>query len=253
MRRARQGLIWLLLAAAAPAAVAQDVNEDVNEDVSQDAGHECLLEPHTELELGSPVSGTVASIEVERGDLIERDQVLVRLEARAERAAVELAEAKLEFSRRKVVRNRELFEDNYVSEYKVDEVVTEMRLAEVELRQARTMLEQRTLKSPIDGIVTDRLLSPGELVSDNEILRLVRIDPLYVEVVLPVEDFGSIEPGDTARVAPQEPVGGSYPAEVTTVDRVVDAASGTFGVRLELPNPDNAIPAGLQCRVTFDN
>ena len=40
-------------------------------------------------------------------------------------------------------------------------------------------------------------------------------------------------------------------APVTIVDRVVDAASGTFGVRLELPNPDRDIPVGLQCQVRF--
>ncbi len=54
-----------------------------------------------------------------------------------------------------------------------------------------------------------------------------------------------------ATVLPEEPVGGEHRAEVTVVDRVVDAASGTFGVRLELPNPDYAIPAGLKCRVEF--
>jgi hypothetical protein len=47
------------------------------------------------------------------------------------------------------------------------------------------------------------------------------------------------------------PVGGVYKAVVTVVDQVFDAASGTIGVRLELPNPDYAIPAGLKCQVRF--
>jgi len=42
-----------------------------------------------------------------------------------------------------------------------------------------------------------------------------------------------------------------YGAKVTVVDRVVDAASGTFGVRLELPNPNYRLPAGLKCKVPF--
>ena len=46
-------------------------------------------------------------------------------------------------------------------------------------------------------------------------------------------------------------IGGVHRAEVTVVDRVVDAASGTFGVRLALPTPDYALPAGLNCRVRF--
>jgi multidrug efflux pump subunit AcrA (membrane-fusion protein) len=42
-----------------------------------------------------------------------------------------------------------------------------------------------------------------------------------------------------------------YVASVSIVDRVIDAASGTFGVRFDLPNPDLAIPSGLHCQVRF--
>ena len=59
------------------------------------------------------------------------------------------------------------------------------------------------------------------------------------------------EVGMIGVVMPEAPVGGSYSATVTVVDRVVDAASGTFGVRLELPNTDHALAAGLKCRVRF--
>jgi hypothetical protein len=54
-----------------------------------------------------------------------------------------------------------------------------------------------------------------------------------------------------AEVHPEEPIGGSYRATVTVVDRVMDAASGTFGVRLALPNPELHLPAGLKCKIHF--
>jgi len=52
-------------------------------------------------------------------------------------------------------------------------------------------------------------------------------------------------------VIPEQPIGGSYTAQVQVVDLTVDAASGTFGVRLTLPNPGNRIPAGVKCRARF--
>jgi membrane fusion protein (multidrug efflux system) len=55
----------------------------------------------------------------------------------------------------------------------------------------------------------------------------------------------------TADVTPENPVSKVYKAKVTIVDRVIDAASGTFGVRLELPNPKYRLPAGLKCKVAF--
>ncbi len=213
--------------------------------------YECLMEPALEVSLSSPVSGIVETIRVDRGDAVKRGQTLVQLQSSVERAAVELAQAKLEFGQRKVARTRELFRENFTSEFSVDEAVTEARLAEVELAQARTIARQKTLKSPIDGIVVERLSQVGEFVSDDEILKLAQLDPLHVEVVIPVEQLDSVTVGMSASVYPSEPVGGEYEAEVTTVDQVLDAASGTFGVRLALANPDGALPAGLRCMVSF--
>ena len=96
---------------------------------------------------------------------------------------------------------------------------------------------------------------PGRATRDAEVdlhaVELAQIDPLYVEVFAPVGLLGKLEVGQRASVLPEEPVGGNHEAKVIVVDPVVDAASGTFGVRLELPNPDHAIPAGLKCRVRF--
>jgi hypothetical protein len=60
-----------------------------------------------------------------------------------------------------------------------------------------------------------------------------------------------IKVGMRAKVIPEAPVGGEYIAEVKIVDRVIDAASGTFGVRLELPNSNHGLQAGLKCKVIF--
>jgi len=81
--------------------------------------------------------------------------------------------------------------------------------------------------------------------------QLAQLNPLNVEVLLPASRFGSIKPGMKATVMPEAPLEGNYPAVVKLVDRVVDASSGMFGVRLELPNPDNKLPGGLRCTVSF--
>ncbi len=63
--------------------------------------------------------------------------------------------------------------------------------------------------------------------------------------------LGKVKVGMKAEVRPESPVGGVHLGLVTVVDRVLDAASGTFGVRLELPNPKYRLPAGLRCKVRF--
>jgi multidrug efflux pump subunit AcrA (membrane-fusion protein) len=125
------------------------------------------------------------------------------------------------------------------------------RLADLELQRTSAEVALRTIKSPVNGVVVERYMHPGEFPKQEKILKLAQIDPLRVEVYVPVAMLGKIVVGRTAYVKPESPVTGEYAAKVTVVDRVVDAASGTFGVRLELPNHDLKLPAGLKCTVRF--
>ncbi len=98
------------------------------------------------------------------------------------------------------------------------------------------------------------MLNPGDLAENGTdtkpILTLAKIDPLRVEVILPVRLYGELHRGMAGVVTPVG-MGGHYNATVTVIDRVFDAASGTFGVRLTLRNPKEAVPGGIRCHVAF--
>jgi len=106
------------------------------------------------------------------------------------------------------------------------------------------------VKSPIAGVVMERLRQPGELASrEHAIVKIARLDPLRVEVFVPMTLYGRITVGQRAVVVPEAPLNRPLDATVVVVDRVADAASSTFGVRLEIGNPGNRVPGGLKCRV----
>jgi RND family efflux transporter MFP subunit len=238
----------------------------------------CLIEPTAVIEVSASVDGVIQSVEVERGDLVEKGQVLAELESSVERATVKLArtrsrmdaelkarKASLEYTRRKQERIGELYRKKTVSFQEKDEADTEaalaelelgrarqeMQLAKVELERAQANLELRIVRSPIRAVVVERMLLAGESASDRPIVKLAQIDPLKVEVIVPVALLGRIQPGMRAEVMPEAPVEGIYEARVVIVDRLLDAASGTYGVRLELPNPDYGLYGGLHCMVRF--
>jgi RND family efflux transporter MFP subunit len=242
--------------------------------------YDCMMEPYRVVEIKSTVNGRIETINVERSDYITAGQSLVVFESDVEKATVELARAKLSmtaelssskvshsFAKRKLGRFDTLAEKGVVADYIKDEVQTEAslaalqiiqakenkRLSELELQRALAVLNQYTVTSPIDGVVVSRFKSPGEYADpeDGPILQLAQLDPLNIEVLLPASRFGSIKPGMKAHVSPESPLNGSYAAEVKIVDQVVDASSGTFGIRLELPNPDNKLPGGLKCTISF--
>ncbi len=207
----------------------------------------CMLEPSEKVEVSSPVSGVLQAIPVERGQQVRRGKVLFSLHSGVEQAAVELAKEKAGFAGRNLSRNEELYADDLLSPHERDEIETEKLLAELELRVAREELALRSVKSPISGVVVERNNSPGEYVSVDPILTVASLDPLYVDVLLPYENFGQLNKGDSLLVRPAPPVGGEYRASISIVDPIIDAASSTFRIRLELDNSDNAIPAGIKC------
>ncbi len=159
-----------------------------------------------------------------------------------------LAEAMLD----EAVQNKRFAElEHKRAEAQLEESNVNKRLAELEYERATEVVMRLSISSPIDGVVVERFLSGGEYVETESILKLAQVDPLNVEVLLPVSLYPSIKVGMRAKVKPEAPIGGLYNAEVKIVDKVIDAASGTFGVRLELPNPNYSLPAGLKCKVIF--
>ena len=240
--------------------------------------YDCVIQPTEVVELSSSVPGIIDTIAVDRSDPVEKDQVVAKLQSDVEQAQVELSqqragfEAEIEskraaaaFKRRNQKRTQELYNKKAVPFHVLDEAKTEAiqaatelrtaeqnkRMAELELALAEAKLELRTVRSPVSGVVVERLKSPGEFIEDKPILRIAQLDPLRVEVIVPVGKFGTIKNGMRAEVTPELAKKRKYIAQVTIVDKVVDAASGTFGVRLELPNPGNFIPGGLRCSLTF--
>jgi RND family efflux transporter MFP subunit len=248
-------------------------------DRAQSATFDCVIEPALTLKLGSPIASILDKVEVDRGDLVKQGQVIARLESTVDQAVVAVNRARAEstaeieakqavLDQKKGVLNRKLGlqRSSYASaqdietaqaEYNVAEqdlalAKLNRRMAELDLRRTEAALEQRTIRSPIDGVVVKRSLGPGEYVhQEANIVTLARIDPLNVETFLPIRYYGHIKVGDTAKIRPDDPVGGDRTGTVSIVDEVFDAASGTFGVRLELANPEHLVPAGLRCRITF--
>ena len=245
---------------------------------------DCVMDPRQVVEIRSPVEGVIEKLTVDRGDFVTKGQMLVQLDAAVERASAALAlqrsllegairsgESRVEYSSKKHGRQEELFKQNFISAQSRDEAATERKLAESELKEAvdnrrvaeleykrqSEVLRLKTINSPLTGVVMERLMHPGEVaeagVGRKPILKIADIDTLHVEVVLPVEAFGKLKVGSKADVLPDPPIGGRYSAVVKVVDRVFDAASGTFGVRLELPNRQRKLPAGTRCKASFEN
>jgi RND family efflux transporter MFP subunit len=247
---------------------------------SEELTFDCLAEPTQRIQIGSPVTGLLASVAVGRGDQVMPGDLLARLDsaveeanvamAKAQSEAVEASEAqrtRLALAEASLERSRKLVKSGSVTQSKIEEdeatveiakrdldtEIRRLRLAELELGRQQALLARQSILSPIKGFVAEQTLRAGEFVrQDSPIMTLVQTDPLNIEAYVPVALWGRITTNSRGTVLLEHPAGTRREAQVTVVDRVFDAASGTFGVRLELPNPDNQIPAGQRCQVLFD-
>lgn len=244
---------------------------------------DCVIQPAQLIEIRSPVTGLLQTVHVRRGAPIHKGQVLITIDSSVERSAAEtakfkseaqgaqlVAQKKLDAAREKSLRQDELYDENFVSAQARDDARGEFRLAEAELQSAQEnnrlakfeyeesmqQLRRRQIRSTVNGVVVDQYLHPGSIVdpgdSKKPILKIAETDVLYVEANLPLRYFKQIRPGMAARIQPEPPFSELLPVRVKTVDKIVDAAAGTFGVVAELKNSKQSVPAGIRCKMLID-
>lgn len=241
---------------------------------------DCVVQPSRSVLVGSPVAGVLAEVAVGRGDKVGAGDLIARLEDRTERAAVAVQKARaadttslkaqaarLTFAETRMERATALLQRGAVTQEAFDEaqaeldasraeyarLETERALARLEVLRLEAALSLRMIQSPIDGVVVSRLLDEGEYVGqDARVAEIVALDPLNIEAFLPIGYFDQMALGMPGAVQLRQPADYSVTGVTTVVDRVFDARSGTFGVRLEVENPDGVLPAGQRCQLVLD-
>lgn len=244
---------------------------------------DCVVQPRQTLEIRSPIEGLIERLHVDRGQFVRKGQELAVIDSSVERVAAEAAkfrsqmlgatraaESKIQVSSRKLGRVQELHKQDFLPEQARDEALGEKQLAEAELREAQdnrqlaeieyrrqmTLVRLKSIRSPIDGVVTERVLNVGELaeagVGRKPILKLAEIDTLHVEALLPAAAYPQVQMGMNGDITPAIGPKPSTRATVSVIDRVLDAGSGTFGIRLVLPNPKRDLLAGVRCKLRLN-
>ncbi|WP_370980903.1 efflux RND transporter periplasmic adaptor subunit [Agaribacterium sp. ZY112] len=240
----------------------------------------CRIEASMVIEMSSEVEGVINKVHVDVNDRISAGDTLATLHAHLEQATVRLrklqselvseidaAELAYAFSQRNLKRIQNLYDKKVASFSELDKAKTENAIAEQEKQQAHDRkkqaelqyeraladLNRRTLTSPIDGIVVDRYKQPGEHIDFDPLLKIAQLDPLVVKIFAPSSLYGKIKEGMRATIKTSvSNIQKTYNAEVSSVDKVIDAPSNTFAIKINLANPDSKLPSGLKCTVEFE-
>ncbi len=239
-----------------------------------------FTEPYRTINLAAAESGIVIGLNVEEGDLVEKDQALADLNqdvlkagvaiARAHRDSVsglKSAESELKLRSERLTKLQALRQNENASEEEVNRAVLEFEVAEARVLQVREQLEikrleyerirlqlaLRTVRSPIDGVVTELYRDIGEFVSpaDPVVLTIVQLNPLRATFSVPVANVKSIRKGQSIPVR-IDGVAKAVNAQVELVSPVINADSQTVRVKVEIPNAGNKIRSGAKCFFAAD-
>ncbi len=219
------------------------------------ATHEGLVQPLREVIVSSQVESLIVELAVREGDFVEQGEVMARLYSRPEELEVERARAALEMREFENQGAQNLFKDNLISEDEAMQKRIELNIARIVLEQAEEAVSRRVIMAPISGIVVDRFQEEGELVTSGDpLFELVDVATVRVQLFLSVEETRSLQVGQSLPVIfPELGSNWSTNASVEFIDPRVDPASGLMRVRLEMPNKDGILKAGLRGRLTLNS
>ena len=214
-----------------------------------------LVLPFKQVSVSAPVlQDIIKEIPVEEGDTVKPGEVLAQLMNDRENLEVKRCVNLIQRAEFQSKGMQKLADEKMASKDAALEKQTDLEAAKIEYELAQTALDEKTIRSPLAGIVVKRYKEPGESVDRTEkLFDIVNIDRVYVQFYLEPKLIGKIAVKD--KIAVHFPTLGSgnqsYEAEVSFVDPRIDAGSGLFRVKLLLDNPNHDIKAGMRGEADF--
>ncbi|MGV3533517.1 MAG: efflux RND transporter periplasmic adaptor subunit [Chthoniobacteraceae bacterium] len=212
-----------------------------------------LVQAVKQVSVASPVlQEVIKEVLVEEGDVVKEGDVLVQLQNAKEELMVQEAERIVENAEFVAKGAEALHKDKMGSREQMLKAQTELALAKIRLPLAKVALEEKTIRSTLNGIVVQKHKEAGESVDRVEkLIDIVNIDQVYVQFYLPPKYLETLQEGQEVTVRFTEPVNAKFPAKVDFIAPNIDAGSGLFRVKLLIDNPEHVIKAGMKGLADF--
>jgi RND family efflux transporter MFP subunit len=242
---------------------------------------ESFTEPFRRIEIAPAEPGIIATIDVREGEAVKAGQQLAALECEVLRITLQIARlardaqgrqqaalAEHELRRVRLAKLQELRPRGHASGEEVERARADLAVADanllaikeqqtvdaLECAKTEAMIERRTMRSPIDGVVTRVLRDEREFVtaSNPTVLTVVQLNPLRATFSVPTQQALSLKPGQTVKVLFSE-TEKSTPGSIELISPVTEAESGTVRVKVLLENGQNQHRCGVRCELQLDS
>jgi membrane fusion protein (multidrug efflux system) len=226
-------------AAAVPVEVAAVSRQPVSAYIETNG----TLEAENDVEIVARTQGPIVELLTEEGRQVAQDQVMARIDPSELRAQVKIAEVALQEAKRAYQRAKDMFAQQLISQADFDAATSARESAEATLLDRQVQLGFTEIKAPFAATVSSRTVKLGDNVTTGEALfRITDFDPLLCKIQVPEKELPRLHKGQGAYLTVEAWPKERFPAQVARISPVVDAATGTIRVTLEVQGRDKLRP-----------
>ena len=187
-------------------------------------------------------AGRIIKLNVEIGDFVKAGQVLAEID----RVQLDQAALRLKNEETELERSRQLYSEGGISQ-------SDLEAMEVSKSSYDNLLENTVLRSPVNGVVTARNYDRGDMYSmSSPIYTVQQITPVKLLVAVSESDYTKVKKGDKAVIVTDALPGEEFTGEVIRLYPVMDAATHTFNVEIQVRNSSARLRPGMYARVTLN-
>jgi len=208
------------------------------------------LEPGRSIKISSAEPGVVQDVLVKEGQFVRKGDILVRLDTRVLEQESKIAAEEYLLLERRLEKLRELIPQKFASKDELLRAESDLKITGFRHERAEAQIERLTLRSPIDGVVTELRFDVAESVpgANSHVATVVQLDPMRVQFTLPVPDAARLKAGQKVDLDFPD-MAQKRTGIVDFISPVATAVVNTVRVRVVVPQPGEGLPAGSKCNL----
>jgi len=229
-----------------------ETNTPVRGDVVAVYSGTAPIEALAEADVIAKVEGEIREVLVEEGDEVTEGQVLARLDGDRLRLELNESRARLRKMQRDFERNKDLRGKGLLSEGDFEKLQYDLEALQASYNLASLELDYTQIKAPIDGVISERYIKLGNTIRVNDPLyKVTGLDPLVAYLHVPEREYRQLAAGQPVAIDIDALADQRIIAAVTRVSPIVDPATGTFKLTIEIHDEARIIKPGMFGRMSI--
>ncbi|EBA01641.1 efflux RND transporter periplasmic adaptor subunit [Marinobacter sp. ELB17] len=198
------------------------------------------------IDVANEVPGVIQQINFESGDLVSKGDVLIRLDAAIEEAALRTRGAEAQLARQEFQRIADLLPKRAVSQSQYDQAKANYDAANARVNEAEAQLSKKVIRAPFDGTLGIRLVDQGQYIgTGTPIVEINMLDPIYADYTLSEKNLPDVAVGYSVVATVAAAPNTEFKGTVSAINTSVNADTRSVRIRATLANRDQRLRPGM--------